>query len=854
MIAPRELPPPVVHRQPAALLVFTAVLLLNVVAGGQMGLTKALVSPSPTPTSSPQPSPAPGPATSDQPIPLPEVADRAEQVDRQLRDIANELIPSDELVRADEAIKTQLEEINQRARQAEDLLPSMPSPIELQEEERYWRTLTQDYSSFRKLLASRASSLGEKVLVLENHKAQWRATLAQIHNVKGIEPVLDRVGLTLKVIDDTRTQTEAELTRIVNLQTQVAQQDQIISQMIARVDDTRKRMRGRILQRDSAPLWRAREEQGVDQSISSVASRTMGRGVLGVQEFLRTKRLRFILSILLYGLALWITFHFKHRLASHPDPEVASEAAAVFAHPYAVALLVALLATIGQMLSAPPGILVLIYVLYCVLLLRLSPPLIHSRAVPLLLALGAACFAQGVYLLIQVSPLTRREIFIAVMFAALTGFGWLTRPSAIRSWEATEASISRGLLAVRIAMGLLAGSIVANVMGFVSLSHTVGTATLLGAYAAVLLYIAVRVTGLMLVTGFRLWGGSLGQKRRENIENWGRRTLSIVAVLLWIDTVLYLFSLRDSVKNIANRLLSHPIGLEKVHVTPGDVLGFLLVLFGGYLAARLLTFALRELLLSRMRLQHGLPHAISTITYYILLVLVFLAALVDAGVELNKFTVITGALGIGVGFGLQNVVNNFVSGLLLLFERPIRVGDTIEIGTVIGTVQRIGVRSCTIQTFQDAEVIVPNSNLTSNQVTNWTLSSPWRRVEISVAVAYGTDPERLIALLTAVAESHQGVRRYPRPAAFFIGFGDSAMNFELRFWAAQEVWFDLKSEVTVHICRALQEAGINIPFPQRDLHVRAIDEPSRKTFSLDHAEGRAQGEKISNKLAASKGR
>ncbi len=822
MITPSELPGPIAHRRPPALLLALAVLSLSIAAHGQSGLTKALVSPSPA--AAPQPSPTPSPSASDQPIPLPEVADRAEEVDRQLRDIANELVPSGELVRADEAIKAQVDEIRQRALQAEDLLPSMPSPIELQEEERYWRTLAQDYSSYRKLLAGRATSLGEKVFILDNHKTQWRSTLAQIHNVKGIEPVLDRVGQTLKVIDDTRAQTEAELTRIVNLQTQVAQQDQIITQTIGRVDDTRKRMRGRILQRDSAPLWRAGEEQQGPQSIGSVASRSMGRGVLGLQEFLRTKKLRLIFSLLVYGLALYVAMHFKHRLASNPDPGLPPESLAVFARPYAVALLVALLGTIGQMVSAPPGIQVMVYLLYCVLLLRLSPPLMHPRALPLLMALGGSCFAQGAYLLIQVSPIARREIFIAVMSAALAAFVWLTRPSETRDWKSADARLGRGLLAVRIAMLLLAASIVANVTGFVSLSHTVGTATLLGAYAAVLLYIAVKVMYLMLVMGLREWAGSLTKTRQQNIENWGRRALSAGAVLLWIDTVLYLFTLRDSVKNMANRVLNYPIGLEKVHVTPGDVLGFLLVLFVGYLTAKLLTFILREALLARMHLQHGLPHAISTITYYILLVLVFLVALVDAGVELNKFTVITGALGIGVGFGLQNMVNNFVSGLLLLFERPIRVGDTIEVGGVIGNVRRIGVRSCTIQTFQDAEVIVPNSNLVSNQVTNWTLSSPWRRVDIPLGVAYGTDPERLIALLTELAESHKGVRRHPRPAAFFLGFGESAMNFELRFWASQEIWFDLKSEVTVHVLRALEEAGISIPFPQRDLHIRGLGE------------------------------
>ena len=234
----------------------------------------------------------------------------------------------------------------------------------------------------------------------------------------------------------------------------------------------------------------------------------------------------------------------------------------------------------------------------------------------------------------------------------------------------------------------------------------------------------------------------------------------------------------------------------------------------------MITFALRKFLLSRFPLQRGLPFAVSKVTYYVLLVLFFLAALTNAGFELNKFTVVTGALGVGVGFGLQSVVNNFVSGLILLFERPIRVGDTVEISGLVGRVRRIGARSSTIHTFQDAEVIVPNSDFVVKEVINWTLSSLRRRVDIPVGVAYATDPERVISLLLELAVAHPAVINNPKPEAYFLGFGESALNFELRFWTYQEDWFQLKSDVAVRLVKALREANIEVPFPQRDLHIR----------------------------------
>src|SRR5260370_8254878 len=159
--------------------------------------------------------------------------------------------------------------------------------------------------------------------------------------------------------------------------------------------------------------------------------------------------------------------------------------------------------------------------------------------------------------------------------------------------------------------------------------------------------------------------------------------------------------------------------------------------------------------------------------------MVAVVTLAETGVELNKFTVLTGAIGVGLGFGLQNVVNNFVSGLILLFERPIHLGDTVEIGGLVGTVRRIGARSSTILTFQGAEVIVPNSNLLSNQVINWTLSSQWRRVDVPVLVPYGTDPERVLKLLGDAADSTPRALRDRPPTPYFLASGHTASTLDL---------------------------------------------------------------------------
>ncbi|MFV1978167.1 MAG: mechanosensitive ion channel family protein, partial [Myxococcota bacterium] len=199
-------------------------------------------------------------------------------------------------------------------------------------------------------------------------------------------------------------------------------------------------------------------------------------------------------------------------------------------------------------------------------------------------------------------------------------------------------------------------------------------------------------------------------------------------------------------------------------------------------------------------------------------------ALSAAGMDFTRVALFAGAFSVGIGFGLQTVVNNFVSGLILLFERPIQIGDMVEVGTLCGEVRRIGARSSTIRTFDGAEVIVPNANLITEPVVNWTLSDRRRRLDLEVGVAYGTDPETVLALLQGVAEAHPAVLETPAAEALFLEFGDSALNFRLRLWIPRfEEGFTIRSQLTVAINAALRDAEIQIPFPQRDLHVRSVE-------------------------------
>ena len=224
-----------------------------------------------------------------------------------------------------------------------------------------------------------------------------------------------------------------------------------------------------------------------------------------------------------------------------------------------------------------------------------------------------------------------------------------------------------------------------------------------------------------------------------------------------------------------------------------------------------------------MSLPRGVANSVSSLTYYAVILLGLLVALAAAGFQVSQLAIVVGALGVGIGFGLQNVVNNFVSGLILMFERPIQPGDVVEITGTSGTVREIGMRATTLTTGEGADVVVPNGTLLSEKLVNWTLSDTNRRLDVDVGVAYGSDPKQVLELLKNVALSTPGVAALPEPVVILMRFGPNSLDFGIRAWTTHFAdWGIIRSNMAVRVHDALKEAGIRIPFPQQDVHIRSV--------------------------------
>ncbi|MBS4036442.1 MAG: mechanosensitive ion channel family protein [Ignavibacterium sp.] len=240
-----------------------------------------------------------------------------------------------------------------------------------------------------------------------------------------------------------------------------------------------------------------------------------------------------------------------------------------------------------------------------------------------------------------------------------------------------------------------------------------------------------------------------------------------------------------------------------------------------YVTAKLRKWLVYQVL-AKSNIELGVRIAVGTILRYVVVLIGLFIILQTFGIDLSSVTILAGALGVGIGFGLQNVTNNFVSGLIILFERPIKVGDRIEVADITGDVTKISMRATTITTNDNISIIVPNSEFISSTVINWSHTDRDIRLNIPVGVSYNEDPEKVKNVLLEVVDANQGVLQNPKPDVLFDEYDDSSINFSLRVWTSEYINRPgvLKSQLYYEIFKRFRKEGIEIPFPQRDIHIK----------------------------------
>ncbi len=422
-------------------------------------------------------------------------------------------------------------------------------------------------------------------------------------------------------------------------------------------------------------------------------------------------------------------------------------------------------------------------------------------------------------------PLFRLYIFIT----ALAGI-------FLCLWRAGVSSRRKGPLlyiwALRLGGMIFLGVIIAEIGGYSSLAAHVLKASLsttfvvLGAW---MLMLMARGTLEWIIQTAPLRNIPYLQSKADVIVSRSALLTNVLIGALFTTFILVTWRVYDRPAEAIQGVFGFGFMVGSRKVTLGLVLTAAAVLYGAFLTSWAVQTMLMKGVFTTRELQVGVRISIARLIHYGFVFVGFLLALVALGVHLRDITIIAGALGVGIGFGLQGIVNNFVSGLILLFERPVKVGDYIQLGEKWAEIKRIGLRATVVETLDRSEIVVPNSDLISNQVTNWTLSNRMVRLVIPVGVEYGSDVPLVMETLKEAAMASSKIMRMPEPQVLFVNFGESSLDFELRVWMSNiDDRFTVKSQLHQEIDSRFRQAGIVIAFPQRDLHLRSV---AQETFS-----------------------
>ena len=761
-------------------------------------------------------------------IPAADIALRAEEASEQLRGTNAQLAPAAAVTELGEDLSGWIETTRQLAEEPESQDPGALSVRSRDNLKQRWLGLKGQIDRWQAVLATRSRVLGALQDTLEAHRPIWEVTRDSAEARGVLQATQDQIESVLAALEDTENRLRERLDEVLTLQNRVADESIQAAAVLDRIEAAERVARESLLVRDSPALWNAPISPS-GEPIAAEMWEGAGQDATTVVRYFADQEKAWIGHLIFFLVVLVLAIGLRRRSRElAEEAPVLAESARTLSRPVSSALIISLLLWAQFHPQAPVALVEIVSLVAIIPITRLLPRAVRG----LMYVVGLLFVLVILHGIVPDRSLLSRLILLALDVIALGALAMASRPGHVL------ASVSdhrwKGLLRIasRLAMLLFGVAVVANLLGNVSLAELLSVGLSGSALLALGLYAGVQVLEALLRVTLRTQAAASLRAVRTHTGLLIRRGVALInagAVASWLILTLDAFDVLRPIVDWALAVLRRQFAVGSLSISLGGVLTFIAALWAAMLISRFIRFVLEEDVLSRVDLPRGVSGSISKLIHYIIIGVGFFVALAVAGISLDRFALVAGALGVGIGFGLQSIVNNFVSGLILIFERPVQVGDTVEVGTLLGKVQRIGVRSSTVRTFDGAEVIVPNANLIANEVINWTLSDQNRRIEVAVGVAYGTDPQRVLDILREVTTGHPEVLESPAPVALFRGFGDSSLDFTLRFWAIRyEEGLQIASDITVAINNALKEAGIEIPFPQRDLHLRSVAPEAKK--------------------------
>ena len=701
------------------------------------------------------------------------------------------------------------------------------------------------YSDLADLLKSNLEVVNSQLQGLESQRTTWEQEKnywqGWQENLRqaGVNPPEEVFKRSLSSIDEHLQRIARISSELVRAQQQYAPAQEILASRLSSIDESLDNLRKHTFRRNAIKMFKADYYRQFDRELIAKVTDSMAISLSLPDNSL--ERHGDVIGTYLFSIII-ISLLFVYRRKQSKPPT--AEWAFLFQRPLASATFIS------------------IVIISLFTELNTDLPLLWKLSVYLIITIAAMRLLNAFYASPGIRKAIRTIAVISIVSEILRYFGLpaplmqiyhvlLCSIAIPICWQRIRRPAQDMLVKQRVWAFLLLGvafiGLIASVLGFENFTTSLIDSTLKTFIILILVKIAMHISDKGIETLMQTeW-----IRNRRFIEVLGvaegtSKLQLLIKILILANTALSLlvtWKLFANTREASDAILGFEYTVGEFSISVRMIVMVVVVLFLTTIISWVVQAFVDSQIMTPRKLDIGVKESLKRLTHYALFTVGFLIAVSMAGLGLQNLSIVVGALGVGIGFGLQNIVNNFVSGLILLFERPVKVGDVINIDQDWGTITRIGLRSTIFETFDRSEIIVPNADLIAQKVTNWTFSSKIVRVVLPVGVAYGSPLEKVLEILTRAAKENHDVLSYPPPSPIFTGFGDSSIDFELRVWIHTiDDRLKVFSQLGVQIDRLFREEGIEIPFPQRDLHLRSIDSNLQTLFGAKPKPNRTKTE------------
>ncbi|MDZ7608754.1 MAG: mechanosensitive ion channel [Cyclobacteriaceae bacterium] len=691
--------------------------------------------------------------------------------------------------------------------------------------------LSLQLNDYKQSIDARIRILGNAKITIESILVRWEKTDEIAVQQKWIPALLERITTNLGEIKKIAQPLTKNYNELLQKQNELTNSLIYLSELESSIQRVREQFFSTVFTFTEPPIWQVLSNDPEHLSVGTRIKLGVKENLRVIMRFTEIYRKKIYYHVVFTAFLYFILLFTKKEVIKWSDEKKDSNIQSslfIINHPLSATVLISILITRVFYPHISDEMMNYFFFLLIYPIISLIPGIFPSipKKYFIFIAFGIIAF-QFIELFSEMEVVDRLAMLVLSGLSLLFLGSFLYNRTALAN-ETRQFNWLRSVFLIKMAIAVLIASIILNVLGNTSMAGILVDGAFTMVFGGLIIISALKVVRSLfsLVLQYsHISTMNIVLNHSAQVKANAFRLFNLTAWFFWIIRVLKSYMIFDPLYLWVSNILGRQWHLGSLNFTLGSILAFFIAIWVTILISRFIRFILQEEIFTHFQMGRGVPGAISMIIRLSLIVIGFVIALGAAKIDFSSITIIIGALGVGIGFGLQNIFNNLVSGLILVFERPIQVGDVIQISTlsITGEVKEIGFRASIIRSFDGAEVVVPNGNLISNDMINWTLSDNKRRQEIIVGVAYGSDTTKVLEILNDVVSHQPLILKNPPPFIIFTGFGDSSLNFKVLFWTLYDNGLASKSVVGIAIDNAFRKAGIEIPFPQRDLHIKTAN-------------------------------